>query len=530
MSGVTVNDDSVLRRLRPSMQEQALDEESSAGRPSEAEELSCPCPPKLDTQELNDRRLLRAISKECNIDSTNSLVAAYNAMANGVERNVLFRWLRQYNTRNEESSRPHTVFEYAELAKIVPRTGQDKHLLRDFVRVLCHRLCECKGEFLHENVTKALLSSLTWVESSVYDEPGQLRNLAIDLMSSLPSRVELTGQNFSQYEATFLAIHQVFFLLHVIGRHRLLEDKKKQLRQAIKQKREEMESSRRHYPVRFYFDLIQQAVERLETEDAPSSIAQAGRTAISALHGGVHILHLLRDLACVDINPVAVKDAYKTCRDVIANRRVSEKQWYDLLQVLIAARLCALKAAEKIDLFTCAYGFVMEEEKKIEHKDDQNALRYGIIQEIRILANQASCEDVREMATTKLVELATNHAVLESWNYDSDLLIALLDAVHEIHLIAECKQRTTEALRKMNCCCREHARETVTMWLGDDTMEDKLQMQEQTNTDCKKELFISIGGKVGYLPITTIRDNVEELKKKYQHDNFAKVNSPLTLI
>ena len=503
-----------------------MNAESSAEEPSEFEECSFPCPPHSDIQELNDPKLLRAVSKKHNIDSTKSLVAAYNATTDKTEQGVLLPWLRQYTTRNEELSRPETVFEYAELAKIVPCTNQDESLLRNFISALCRRVSECKGEVLHENVAKALFSAFTWIEPSVCDEPGQLKNLASDLMSSLSSRLELTRQNFSRHEASFLAIHQVFFLLHVIGRYRLSEDEKKQFRHAIAQKEKDMEPSLQYYPLPFYLKLIQQAIERLEAKDAPSPITSVKTYAASGLWGVAYIWHLLRELAGGDINPATVEDLYMKCRDAIAYAGVSQRQWYDLLQVLVSARLFALKTAAKIELFRSAYDFVIKGQSEMKHKEDQKALRYGIIQEIKMLANQGPCEDVRQEATAKLIDLATNHAVGEGWNDDSDLLLALLDAVHEIHMIGECKPRTAEALRVMVRSCQDHAKETLATWLGDDTKEDKLQMQqrrEEANRECEK-VFTSIGRDVGYLPLATIRANVEDLKSRYLAEDFAKVS------
>ena len=117
------------------------------------------------------------------------------------------------------------------------------------------------------------------------------------------------------------------------------------------QEKAEMKSPVQHYPVRFYFELIQQAAERLETKDAPSSIARSGRHVLSTLYGGVHILHLHRDAERVDINPMALENAYTKCRDAIADFGVLEKQWYEVLRTLIAAKLLVLKLATKIKTF-----------------------------------------------------------------------------------------------------------------------------------------------------------------------------------
>ena len=57
-----------------------------------------------------------------------------------------------------------------------------------------------------------------------------------------------------------------------------------------------------------------------------------------------------------------------------------------------------------------------------------------------MLGIQGSCKDVHEVATMKLVDPATNTTLLESWNYDSDLLIALLDVAHEIRMMGNCRE------------------------------------------------------------------------------------------
>ena len=495
----------------------------TAGGPSASGEGSRPCQSESDVEELDNPKLLRAVARKYGIESTKSLVTAYNATTDKDERGVLLRWLRQYNRRNQDCSRPEAVLEYAELAKIVPRVDQEERLLRNFVYALRGRIHE--GEFLDERIAKALFSSLTWVESSVYDDPAQLVVLATDLVSSLSCRPRLTKKNFSQYEATFLAIHQTFFLLHTIGRGSLIEGEKKDLRRAVAKKKEEMKYSITHYPVHFSFALIQQAVERLEIENAPSHLKKTKEYAATGLYGGMHVFHFLRKLVCGDIDPAAIEDAYRKSQEAIASAGVSERQWYDLLEILTAARLCALKSDSKIELFIKSYEVAIEGQIKTRQKEEQKALRYGIIQEIKILASQGSSDDVRNEATTKLIDLATKRAVQEKWMDDLDVLIAFFNAVHEIHVMGEYKPRTEEALREMVRFCQDHAEETVGSWLGGRNLEDKLQMKRQEETNKEREkVFISVGRDVGYLPSSTIHGNVEDLKKTYLHDNFAKVS------
>ena len=241
------------------------------------------------------------------------------------------------------------------------------------------------GEFLNENVAKALLNALTWVDATVYDDPAQLIVLAKKLLFSLSSDLRLTKHNFAKYEANFLALHHVFLLLHSIGRGYLLEEEKKELRRVVAQKKEEMKLSIAYYPVFFHFELIQQAVERLEIENAPSRSAQVTRYAASGLYGGMHVFHFLRKLAGGDIDPTSVEDAYRKGRAAIANLGVLEHEWYDILQILTAARLSALKEEKKCELLALAYNVTIEGQRKTRRANDQKTLRFGIVHEMRLL-------------------------------------------------------------------------------------------------------------------------------------------------
>ena len=506
------------------MQRQSLDKELSAKAPSASESGANPHLPDSSIQGKNASRLLRAVAKKHDILSTKSLVAAYNATTDMNERAVLLEWLRKYGEGSIDCLKPEVVLEYAELAKVAHVSEQDAKVLRYLVHGLSSRIH--RDEFLDENVAKALLSALTWVDATAYDDPVQLIILARRLLLSLSSEPRLDRHNFAKYEANFLALHQVFFLLQSTGRGILLEEEKKELRRELAQKREKMELSILCYPIFFHFELIQQATERLEIEDAPSGLPKAARYAASGLYGGMHAFRFLRKLAGGDIDPASIEDAYRKSQAAIANAGVLEQEWYDILQMLSEARLRALKEERKCELLALAYDAAMEGQRKTTREYDQKALRYGIIQEIKMLANQGPCEDVRQEATAKLIDLATNHAVSEGWNQDSDLLLALLDAVHEIHMIGECKPRTADALRQTDRLSQDHAKETLATWLGDDTMEDKLQMQqrrEEANRECEK-VFTSIGRGVGYLPLATIRANVEDLKSRYLAEDFAKVS------
>ena len=507
------------------MQSQCSDEEPSKKAPPASGSGGRPYLPDFNVQRRNKPKLLRALAREHDIVSTKSLVAAYNATTDENERVVLLGWLRKYGEGREDRLEPEFVLEYAELAKIAPVFEQDADVLRRLVYDFSSLINP--GEFLNKDVAKALFSALTWVDSAVYDTVW-LMDLGLDLLLSLSSRPRLTKHNFLEYEANFLCIHQVFFLLRIIGRGRFFEKEKEEFCRVIAQKKKEMELSSMYYPVSFHLDLIRQAVERLEIEDEPSRLTKAARYTASGLYGGMHhVFHFLRKLAGGDIDPTSIEDAYRKGRATIARAGILEQEWYDILQILTAARLSALKEDKKCELLALAYDTALEGQQKTTRENHQKALRFGIIQEMRLLASdKSSSQDGRERATAKLLELATNQAISENWIHDGDILTEILDSLHMIHSVAEQNQEIAEALEKIQQSCDEGARVTLTTWLNGNTIEEKLQMRRREDTNKERDdVFIKTGATVGYLHPSTIRYNVEDLKKRYLHDSFATVSA-----
>ena len=509
------------------MQYQPLDEELPVGGPSASESGGRPYLPDLNIQQRYHSKLLRALARKHDIVSTKSLVAAYNATTDENERSVLLVWLREYGQRSDECLEANAVLEFVELAKIAPVFEQDADILRQLVYALHSRIRP--DEFLDEFTAKALLSALTWVNPTVYDAE-QLTDLTFALVSSLSSVPTLTKQNFLEYEANFLGLHQAFFLLHSIGRGDLLEEEKNMFRIVVAQKKEEMELSSTYCPVSFHFEIIQQAVERIETEDSPSDLAQVTRQYV---RGGVrsltHIFHVLRNVVNFDIEPEAIEDGQsKPSRRLRATMGTLARGWYDVLQILTSARILAVnEKTSDLSALTYCYDATIEEQRKTRKKSDQKALRFGIIQEMRLLASSKdSSDDLCKDATRKLVDLATSQAILENWIDDADILTAILDALYEIHSVGDQNEEAANALRKIQQSSDKRGERTLTNWLDGKTMEEKLQMQRPEVTNEKHEdMFTKIGADIGYLNPSIIRSNIENLKRTYLHDNFATVST-----
>ena len=471
-----------------------------------------------------DSRLLRAVTMKYNIDSTRSLVAVYNKTTDNDERAVLLGWLRKYGSRSDECLRLESVIEYSELAKITSRSTHDDGVLGELLENLC--LCIREGMFLKTNVAIALCRTLTHVEHSSYGGAAQLVILTKNLLGSLSAQPKLTRKNFAQYEATFLALHQAFFLLHMSNRNDINEKEKQDLRRAIVAKENELELSCRYYPVRFHFKALRQAVERLEIKDIPSHLTQAMRCVVFGLCAFLHGFHCFRNLARCDIDPTAIAGAWRRSRASFVDMGVSKRPWFDSFRTLMAARQATSRAEMELEDFESAFAIALEEQQTTRDREDAKALRFGIIQELGILANEGSLDHTRKNATMKLAGLIAIQAVDERWIDDVDVLIALFDVTRELDSIAECDEETKQAFRVLYDSCKSDTAEELTMFLERKCVKDVPQAESsQLLTEECKDLCTKIGRDVGFIPPAMMNSNKEDLRRKYLQDDYATVIS-----
>ena len=480
-------------------------------------------------EERHDPRLLLAVAKKYNIDNTHTLVATYNSTTDENERAVLLGWLRKYNERSAECLKSKVVLEYAELSKVTFRPTHDDGISRKVFRSLCSRIRQ--GKALKPNLAISLCSALMHIDPAAYGGVPELMELAMKLLASLTPKPKLTRKNFARHETTFLALHQTFFLLNKSNRGEIDADEKQELRRGIALKQKEMELSCKYYPVNFHFKALRQAVERLEIRGVPSYFTQAIRHISYGLVGCLHALHCIKNLARCDIDPDAIQNAYRKGQAVIIDMGVSKRPWFDAFQTLMEARIEASKGEMKLELFESRYGTATETQRKMKKGGDLKALRFGIIQELSILAKEGSEESIRKNTGNKLVDLAAEQIVDDGWVGDIDILIALLDAVYELHKTGQCVESTEKVLKDLHHSCKSFAKEALMEWLDGNSMEVKLRARSLQQRDVeRKDLCIKMGRYVGYTPLDIMDSNRKELKKRYLRDDFAMVRITMITI
>ena len=517
------NDDVFLRRPgNETMQPPASDVGPSDGQPSTPtvrRQLAC-FPSTVG--ETDKPRLLRAAVKRNNIDDLKALLTAYNATTVAGERAVLFEWIRSFCEHAAENLTAENVLDYSEMTKIIVRFEEEKDVLKKLVTDICSTLSQ--GEFLGKNYATGLCRSLIYVRPAVYGGGAQLAVVATKLLDSLCGSPKLTRNNFADYEATFLALKQTFFQLHETCHNGINEKEKRKLRNTIVDKERFLELSCDYYPVTFHFKVIRQAVERLEVKDVPMQFSQAMR-----IGRGLCLLcvfHCLRNLVLCDDDALFRETVRKKAQEALdSSMGLTRREWYDLLRDLMVARDWTLGEAARSEPFENAFDVVVQKQHELGEESDQKALRYGVIQETKLLATWSSDEDVRRSATKKLTELTKSQDVFEGWFDDEDLLHAFLDTACEIYAMGQSNQEIVEAIRELQQSCKSPGKEALTAWLGGATIEDKLRPRRRRVMKREGEdLFVKSGREVGYVPLSTIRSNIENLKEAYKDEEFATVS------
>ena len=499
------------------MQARAPDEGPSGSRTSASETGGQPVPQDVEIEERYEPDVLRVVAEAHNIDSTRSLVAVYNESTNEDERAVLLGWLRKYHERWEDCLMPKAVLEYAELASIVPRSTNAEIIVKNLIGDLC--FCIFDESFLAPSFAAAVHLALVHVNPSPYSGVSQLLFVARKLLGCLSATPKLTRENFSVHRGTFLALQQTLFLLLKGNHGRINKREKQRLRQAIAKKKRTLRLSCKHYPVYFYFEALRRAVDRLEVGDAVSSHLTQEKPRIYS--GFVHVFHFLRTLA--SNNSEEVQRACTEGRVSVGDVGTAKRPWFDSFRDLMAARLEAAEDKMKIDLFWSVCSITIENQQNMENSANLKALRFGIIHELSMLAIEGSSESTRIEATIGLSDLATQQAISEGWIDDDDIFITLLDVIHEVHKIGQCKEKTTEALEALYQSCEGFARGALMVWLDGESMEDKLQAESPLAAQQHKDLFIKICRDVDYNPFASTDSKEEELKKRYLRNDFATV-------
>ena len=478
--------------------------------------------PAGQSDNVSDEKKLRALVREKSIDSTASLVRAYNGSATGETEHLLHKFLFIYCAKKEQYINPNTVIEYAELCKIKPRTDDDRELLHEVVLALTGRIPV--GEFAAESVAEALYRSLLWTPPAIIQEDlTGLTALADKLTASLHPTPRLTEANFPSHEATFEALHEVFVLMQRTANKRVTVEQKKRFQSSLRAKRSSMGDSCKHYPVQYYFRLIEQSIQRLELDEEPSPILKAIHCLYIITCGFLHISHAVKQILKLDIDPSQLKALPGNLKELVADIDVAERQWYDLLQALSVAGKKTVEDHQKLEIFEESYKTVEATVWKMRRNEDGKALLFGLMQELRHLSLAQGSAEVSASGSSKLFALA--EAVSNSvWVKDKDIVEALLRCLHAVRSRGNDAEAALRFSQRLIDSVKSNAvSKAVREWTGDKSLEEKLREAVHSPPEPTGQLFHAMSREIDLVPLEEAHSNIERLRILYQSKRFATV-------
>ncbi|MCG8340957.1 MAG: tetratricopeptide repeat protein, partial [Cytophagales bacterium] len=217
-----------------------------------------------------------------------------------------------------------------------------------------------------------------------------------------------------------------------------------------------------------------------------------------------------------------IKDFLGNCKsleEAFANDKMEEKTWYDCHQALKYASILSLGDSSKYSVFHQGLEALQNAKLKNETKEGRTALRFGIVEQLRLLALHGPIGEVRKKSI-KWLEFLANP---EAWGDDPEVMEELLNSLGAIaNSQEEEKEQAEKALKSLTdsspsaesarnlrplpsgnvfswggelptALCKLDARRAITEWLGGKSLEDKLRaLSAPSAAPASESLFLAI--------------------------------------
>ncbi|MCG8340932.1 MAG: NACHT domain-containing protein, partial [Cytophagales bacterium] len=488
--------------------------------------------------------LQERVNKE-DIKSTAALVEAFNAAQTQEEQEALQQWIEKYiKWFNEQpvgnlTLNPATPQEYTCLAHIQADKPENKWLLKSYFESLCNKIQENKYGYIP--LIQALEYTLQNMDSQVFDgNPSTLIRLGNDLLDKLASdRNAFSKKNYPTHRSTLYALHQVLVLIQLIDPSQWEE----KICHRFKERIEDLKLAN-YYPFRYQALLLEQILERLKSPEYQERLKGIRRA--HGLRAGLALVQVVVSVAflrpdtdafqraiasfqaafqregvekktfhdwCQDLSECIsalkatggeIKDFLGECHSLkaaFASEKMEEKTWFDCHHDMKYASLLSLKDASKYGNFEQNLEAALPKANLKRDEEGCKALRFGIVDQLCLLALEGPTDEVR----TKSIQWVKELAQPEAWGGDQEVMEELLDGLVTIakHSQGGAKEEAEGALKSLTASSprakparflkplpsgnifswgpllstamyQVNAQEAIQQWLGEQTLEAKL--------------------------------------------------------
>ncbi|MCG8387071.1 MAG: hypothetical protein MJA30_16105, partial [Cytophagales bacterium] len=453
-------------------------------------------------------RALQERMEKGDITSTESLVKAFNAAQTPQEQRALQQGIQKYiewfNGQSVGDLTPAATQEYTCLAHI-QATPENRWLLERYFNNLCNKIDK---EYQHSEkpLIEALEYTLQNMDSAVFDgNPAPLTHLGDKLLAKLdPGSNEFTKATYPTHRSTLYALHQTLILIQRIAPDKWDPTREEGLYSRFKARIQAISASTKYYPIRYHARLLKQSLQRLEEDQ--SRLQDRLKRVGHGLEGMIYLYQGVRALADLEVDLEAFKSCYESLQAALDKPHIDKRPWYDSHQLMNYASLLSLKDPTQYGEFEDRLQTFQSKEAGMREKD-RTALRFGIVQQLRVLALGGLTQQVRKQSIQWLKELAQP----EEWGGDPAVMEGLLDGLASIavHSQGAEKEQAKEALDSLTHkpelrrrdkyvpwrTARFAAQSAITQWLGNcPTIDDKLSTlpAPAAAPDSSESLFLAI--------------------------------------
>ena len=273
----------------------------------------------------------------------------------------------------------------------------------------------------------------------------------------------------------------------------------------------------------------------------------------------IYLYQGARAVAELDFDLDAFKSGYKSLQEAFASKSITSEDWYDWHQTMYYASLLSLEDANKYTDFEQGLQKAREVRRSSQVPEQgRQALRFGVVQQLRMLALRGGTGEVRKKSIQWLEDLAKP----EEWGGKPAVMEGLLDGLAAIAVQsqgteqeqAQAALETLESLAKSptvrrrdnwpsnwsNAQRKKDTQKAIQAWLGEDKEEKKTRKLAEKLSEIKStpEVAPASGGLLSTInrllreempvasqPPLAAQAARQELEKYYQHKDFAQVKS-----
>ena len=423
---------------------ESADGEEAVGR-SSAEQSD---PHGESQMKKSESRIMRELATREDVNSTSSLVKAYNQAESEEESKSLHQWLQRYSPYLDPGFARHAeggIFnEMSYLAGIKPRCEEDNELIRKTIRFLGQQITDISLDQC--KTVGAFAAALDVVDESVFNgDPALLLKLSNVLLGELDiTQTAFIGAASNTHNMILFALYQTLLLVQSIAEP-VAHGRQKQLWfQTVKTKLKNIADCQSHFPFFFQVKIVEQCLARL-VMDSAVDLRDVPRRMMPILSGFCDIYSSVRKALTADIDLDRFMKGYKKIKKASADRG-NQRGWYDEFLKLNGAALLSSESADFDNDFMPCVQEAMEAQANFTRREDTNLLRFGIVAQLSYASLHGKSETFCTGAMTELVSLATRFLTYEGWDMEPAIIDAVLVALQEAHSSSSLQEMAVTAV------------------------------------------------------------------------------------